>query len=403
MPGRLYVLDGATGAEHYAVRDLNSCTTPALGDIDGDGEMEIVTIDRYMHVVALNADGSELWTGPTVDTPYGLHFAHPAIALADLDNDGAVEILAGRQILDAQGNELQALDDPLFTGHGQIPVAADLDGDGDLEVVFGRTAWHHDGSNYYTADVRRGYPQVADLDDDPEPEILVASEIEYGPVAEGALHSGLNVLEHDGQVKIPFTRPYAGGGAYYRPIALAALDDSSGVRAIVTASDLLGVLTPALVPLWQQPVADPSGNAGGTAFDFLGDGGAEVVYADETDLWVFDELGNVLMSTPRLSGTLEEYPVVADVDNDGSAELLVVSNRHGWYPDEASPTLQVIGDAQERWVPTRRIFNQHTYHVTNVSEDGRIPQFETPHWQVFNSFRVNIQIEDGMDCLPPAG
>jgi hypothetical protein len=57
------------------------------------------------------------------------------------------------------------------------------------------------------------------------------------------------------------------------------------------------------------------------------------MYADEQNLFVFDGVGAVLLQVPRSSGTLSEYPVVADIDNDGSAEILVVSNQYNPGPD----------------------------------------------------------------------
>jgi hypothetical protein len=41
----------------------------------------------------------------------------------------------------------------------------------------------------------------------------------------------------------------------------------------------------------------------------------------------------VLLSTPRTSLTGIEYPIVADIDNDGSAEIVVVSNLYGKVAD----------------------------------------------------------------------
>jgi hypothetical protein len=38
--------------------------------------------------------------------------------------------------------------------------------------------------------------------------------------------------------------------------------------------------------------------------------------------------------------------------------------------------------------------------VTNVREDGTIPQFEKPHWKDLNTFRTNAQIEGGGVCKP---
>lgn len=85
----------------------------------------------------------------------------------------------------------------------------------------------------------------------------------------------------------------------------------------------------------------PLGIAAGTAFDFLGDGGAEAMYADENTMFIFDDSGEELLRVPRSSLTNVEYPVVADVDNDGSAEIVVVSQF-------GAETVQVIRDVSDR-------------------------------------------------------
>ena len=94
-----------------------------------------------------------------------------------------------------------------------------------------------------------------------------------------------------------------------------------------------------------------------------------------------------------------EYPVVADVDNDGAAEIVITSNE-GTENFQTAAAVQVIHDRDERWVPARRIWNQHTYHVTNVREDAVIPQFESPWWESLNTFRTQAQSEGGRTCLP---
>lgn len=43
----------------------------------------------------------------------------------------------------------------------------------------------------------------------------------------------------------------------------------------------------------------------------------------------------------------------------------------------------------------------HAYHITNIREDGTIPQHEPKHWQLLNTFRTNAQIEGGAVCKPP--
>jgi hypothetical protein len=55
----------------------------------------------------------------------------------------------------------------------------------------------------------------------------------------------------------------------------------------------------------------------------------------------------------------------------------------------------VLHDAQDRWVSSRPIWNQHAYAVTNVNDDGTIPK--TSAWKnnwkdpKLNNFRMNVQ------------
>jgi len=55
--------------------------------------------------------------------------------------------------------------------------------------------------------------------------------------------------------------------------------------------------------------------------------------------------------------------------------------------------IRVLGSKSGNWVKTRRIWNEHTYHVTNVNDDATIPAKETPNWTVkgLNDFRQNVQ------------
>ena len=39
--------------------------------------------------------------------------------------------------------------------------------------------------------------------------------------------------------------------------------------------------------------------------------------------------------------------------------------------------------------------------MTNVREDGTIPQFEKPSWKGLNTYRTNAQIEGAGVCKPP--
>ncbi len=389
-PTRHYVLDGETGEPHYYLDGGgNIFVTPALGDIDGDGLPEIVGATPFepgvgVSVIAWEHDGAKKWQSDPVAGNIG------AIGLADMDNDGDVEIYGAGWMMDHEGvmvfvsgNQAQGL-------HSSV-VAADLDGDDDQELIVGNVAFHHDGTPYYNAGVGVGYPQVADLDEDGLPEVLLMTS------------DGIAVLEHDGAVKYSGKRPTgdpAGSTNWRRPAAVHDMDGDDQPEFAVSSVTHYAVYEADATLVWMANIMDGSGLATGTAFDFLGAGEAQAMYGDETLLHVFDGAGAPLLQVPRTSRTAIEYPVVADVDNDGSAEIVVGSSDPINGMGEASPTVQVIRDASDRWIQARRIWNQHAYHVTNVREDGTIPELEKPSWESFNTYRTNSQIEGGGDCIP---
>lgn len=121
--------------------------------------------------------------------------------------------------------------------------------------------------------------------------------------------------------------------------------------------------------LWAKATYDGSQLTGSTAFDFNGDGRAEIVYSDQYKLRIFDgATGDVVYEVSQGSATASEYPVVADIDSDGHAEILVVS--------DASPStygVRAFEDVNDSWVSTRRIWNQYAYSIDNVNDDGTIP------------------------------
>lgn len=381
-PGHIHVLDGATGTPHFVTAaTVDFSVSPALGDIDGDGVMEIVTTSNGS-LIAFDNMGEVLWTGDAFESYVS------SIALADLDNDGDVEIYGDRSVYDHTGQMLWQNPNPIALYPAS--TAADMDDDGDLEIVFGNTVMHHDGSlMWYTPSATPGYPQVADFDDDGQPEVLITAP------------NGLTLLETNGDVVYSGLTPTNDPPSainWHRPAAVHDMDGDAMAEYAMSSRSNYSVYEADATIIWSAPVLDSSGIAAGTAFDFLGDGIAEAMYADETNMFIFDGDGQVLLQTPRSSATGTEYPIVADIDDDGSAEIVVVSMAFGL---EQSPMVQVIGDIEDRWIQARRIWNQHAYHVTNVREDGVIPQWEVPNWESFNTFRTNSQIEGGGDCIPP--
>jgi hypothetical protein len=168
---------------------------------------------------------------------------------------------------------------------------------------------------------------------------------------------------------------------------------------------------------WTRDTEDDSSRVtSSSVFDFNGDGAAEVAYGDECYFRVYDgAAGGVYLALPSVSRTIIENPVVADVDNDGNAEIIFVSNNwieqcdegnvspSGWDPGETLNTwptgtvdkdqlpngITVLGDPTDTWVAARRIWNQHAYHVTNVLESGAIPEHEPESWKPLNGRLYN--------------
>ncbi|WP_437807497.1 FG-GAP-like repeat-containing protein [Sorangium sp. So ce1078] len=150
---------------------------------------------------------------------------------------------------------------------------------------------------------------------------------------------------------------------------------------------------------WRRVIEDNSSRStGSSVFDFNGDGAAEVIYNDECYFRIYDGVtGNVLFKEHSPSRTRTEYPVVADVDNDGNAEIVFATSNESDECVEGvdyNNGLEVWGNPTDLWVSARRIWNQNSYHVTNVLESGGIPVREPESWKtyggrVYNTYRSN--------------
>jgi hypothetical protein len=486
------VIDGRNCEQQASIETPNviASTSLALGDLDGDGSAEIVGATVGGGLAAWTSDGlggfQLLWRTASTYGAGLCYWGGPSIH--DLDDMGGPEIVYYGAVFDSAGNSIDESIAPISSGAstGYIPVVADVDADGGAELVTGAEIYGWDlvlrrwvlestlgpaaqtavadlgtyGSDP-AADARGtldGIAEVVTISAGTIRAYTIGGRLLYSLAIPGGGSGGPpTIADFDGDGRAEFAT--AGGSAY------TVFDqDCDGTRPVGDPQCASGSADGVL---WSRPSQDLSSNmTGSSVFDFEGDGRAEAVYADECYTRVYDgTTGVVMYSRYRTSCTWYENPVIADVDADYNAEIVIPSNtncsvtcpavdpifdgiacvdqsdcpvttscvrelagdtlgrcRCGVDADcagdgfvcldpiaGASPQgrvcraahggpstaygVRVIADGLDRWVNTRRIWNQHAYAVTHVGDGGEIPPLSQwdRNWEVpgLNSFRQN--------------
>ncbi len=371
----LVVLDGATGAEVWTTpQQYNSVGGPAIADVNADGEADIVAFTASNQVRLLAGDGTTIWTS-SATTAVG----YPQALVADLDADGMPEVIADQLILNGEDGSLVA---NVTTAGGQpyrIPAVGDIDLDGEQEVIVGNTVVGPTGSIEWTTRMNGSYGHwsaILNADSDPEAEVAM--------VASGQLA----LFEHDGSLILQVNA----GTSQPGPPCVADFDGDGSPEIGWASSNAFNLYEIDGTRLWTAAIDDSSGLAACAGYDFDGDGRYEVLFADQTSVFIFDGLtGAVNYSNPNhASGTAWEFPTVADVDNDGSAEIVYVSNDYwmtGWNG------VTVLGHNGDGWKKSGTTWNVHDFAVTNINPDGSVPVVPDPPWQVHNVYRARPSVD----------
>ncbi|WAS89761.1 FG-GAP repeat domain-containing protein [Nannocystis punicea] len=464
--GEIVLLDGATGAEKWHITHdpvqgrfgSNPRATVALADVSGDQLPDIVYAgriegpDSQAPIHAVDGTGRPLWTSHLPEGEVaGFRFDNGAPAVANFDDDPQAEIVIGAAILDHDGRVVW--NEPGFGAEAGVPkndgtliypgslaTVADLDGDGAPEIVSGREAWR---VTWVAGDPPQvtvslmwqntsgrgndGYPAVADLDGNGTPEVVLTAwpEIRVIDGSTGMLWCGVDATgeacaEDDSKRTQPIPIK---GGDLGGPATIADFDGDGRLEVGVSGgtnyavydfarpgeevvkSDALEPAPGAMYARWVLKTQDrSSASNSASVFDFDGDGRLELAHQDECAFRLIDGAdGTVRMAISSSSGTIHEYPVIADLDGDATAEVLVIANlsdaRSNLDCDAADPDF-----APRKGVYTyrpgrgpgspgaRAVWTQHTHHGTDVDDAGNVPLQEEPAWKTgeTGSFRQSI-------------
>ncbi len=377
----LRAISGDDGHDLWAVTDpayrVRSASHLAVGDIDNDGLVEICTTQDDSsggRVICFENTGAFKFRTSPVSITYNCG----GPSLADLDGDGTVEILQGNHVFSNTGALKWTGTDGIGGAYcGPVSFAADINQDGTQEVVNGRTVYRHDGSILCrNASLTDGLSGVGNFDSDPYGEIVVVWS------------GNVTLMDHD--CRTLWTTQIPQGGTGGAPNIADFDNDGQPEIGLAGAYRYVVFETNGAIK-WSQQVRDYSSHVtGSSTFDFEGDGKAEVVYADEEWLRIYDGSdGTVRFQVPHSSATGYENPVIVDVDGDDNAEIVVSVNQ---YLRQLNG-IYVYRDKRDGWVNTRRIWNQHAYSVTNINDNGTVPAHPATNWLTpgLNTFRSNTQ------------
>ncbi|MDR0659513.1 MAG: FG-GAP-like repeat-containing protein [Prevotellaceae bacterium] len=391
----------------------------------------IVVAESDGYLRAYNIDGTNIWTS-TSDIPgvsakwrevdninYGT-----SVAFADFNGDGYAEVYAGNKIFDAATGKLLcyggSANNRGFSANAVITdltmtIAANVYGDEKPELIAGNQVYEvnivsraNPALNSMNA-VRRvtppssfsddGLTQVIDIDNDGtldvvvqkrNPTTLANAHLLYiwSPDKEKVLTS--TILTTANVIGVPFMGDIDKDGKPEIVVITSNYPQSGTDHCFIHALKYDGTQT--LQPFWKMKHADNSGQTGITLFDFNQDGKAELVYRDEQYLRILngsgvDDNDNDMIvagtldieaatryKVKSISGTGYEYPVVADINNDGQAEIIVGGAESG---DSQTNLLRVFKSADPTtapWAPARKVWNQYAYNAVNVNEDLTIPR-----------------------------
>jgi RHS repeat-associated protein len=410
--GTLTAINGRDGHQLWQ-KDVNPRFGAhlSIGDIDRDGVPEIVVIERgppfiwYNRILILDNQGNRK------DSSEWQFFGSigfgtkESVTLSDLDGDGWPEIIWGQNIFNRRA---QLIYPKRFSTQYARLKAADLDMDGYQELV-GRVTLPNEISPKLSIFIFKDknltsrlsglfdvqVPIIAKVDSDPR--IIIHNVTTTDSI--GGLKS-FNTGLAGAQIIPPTDFLNAGASAFslqnimnddfyfgkdsLRLYYTVGSGGSPGVgsRPVFVRTNMRD--SSVTYRVFPRGVTTNSVNGRGTVFDFEDNNDPKVVMQSQDSLYIVDSAGTTLGKTGYGPHFWPYGVTVADVDNDGHADIVTGGK---------GSVAKLAVFSNQTWVGARTIYNENDYTVTNINDDGSIPRFPTPVWQANNS--TNIQCTEG--------
>jgi hypothetical protein len=383
---RAYNYNGAevwvssSSSPYYYHASLNDGLSPAFADVNHDGIPEIAIGGKLYN----SGNGAWICEIPAATCPFINDKESMNVQIVDVYNNGSMKYVVGNCIyninIDVSTNVIQSLtlDRKIQTGgsagcpDGGKSLFVDIDRDGAPDMIVA-----HAHSSYVTLYIAN---PVTD-------QIRAAVDI---PASSYCGYPAVGDVNGDGENEIVLVTAGTGDNRFIRCYKYNGM--------------------PTLTAPWSAIAHnDDSGSTGLTLFDLDSDGSVEIIHRDNTGLRVIDGKnsssypGRNKSTYPNLSGTGAEYPVVADVDGDGHAEIVIVGGLDSDADNTYKGHLWIFksGDpAGSPWAAARKVWNQYSYHPVYVNENLTVPKYPQNPATIFPGDNSQLDGGGGDDVQP---
>ena len=362
----------------------------------------------YAYDISLANPGIPVWVS-NENYNTGYNDFSVSIGFADFNGDGHPEVYVRDKIFNAEtgvllasaqggSNQADSYSHNSHTNRNKLscPLAFDICGDTRQELILGNEIYdvvitnpNGTAGNHVTLTksitppngiINDGHVQVADFNLDGHPDIFISNRDAEGSSGTVSFYVW-DVFNDQTSLPIQLETQFSG-----KSVPLIADFDNEGLLEILIDcchENDRGLRAYRFNPgtnqfgfLWSLPIDEDSYSNTATLFDFNADWISELIYTDNRYMRIYD----LTAMPPRELSTIDcgeisimQVPIVADVDNDGSAEIVVTGKAGGYM--QANTMLKVYKSSTEPWLAARKVWNQYMYHVTNVNEDLTIPTF----------------------------